>query len=413
MEEADREVFGPLVDIPAESLTLLASKIASQHFHISSSGGRLVRRISGSYNIIHIVELGSVRLVIRVPATGWGSGMTSTAAHAMESQAATMRLIRSKTTIPVPELYALDTTDNNEIGAPYLCMSFMPGKPVSEVWFGHLGALPQEELRLGILKSLSRTMAQLSCLSFDEMGSIADDGSGSTIIGPLYNWHDNEEGSLQVVASGPFDSTSAFLKKHLITRPDGNEWDRAEAKVVNTVLDCLLTCDTRPGFVLCHPDFDSQNVLVDDSGSITGLIDWDLAQTMPRFVGYARYPGWITRDWDPLMYGWPKMAESEDSPASLERYRAYYNREMGKALNMQCDWRFTEKSHMAEAIWIAVRNRYNRSDICRKFVKVATGEDILYDIGMGRYGEDEWKANLKRLVLSMKQDSDLTTEIHV
>lgn len=400
MEEPDREVFGPLVDIPVESLTLLASKIASQHLHVSGSDCRLAARISGSFNIVHIIELGSVRLVIRVPATGWGSGMTSTAAHAMESQAATMRLIRSKTMIPVPEIYALDTTDNNEIGAPYLCMSFMPGKPVSEVWFGHLGALPQDELRLRILQSLSRTMAQLSCLSFDKIGSIMEDESGSTIVGPLYGWHDGEDGCLQVVASGPFDSTSAFLKKHLILKPDGNEWDRAEAKVLTAALDCLLTCDTQPGFVLCHPDFDSQNVLVDDNGGITGLIDWDLAETMPRFVGYARYPGWITRDWDPVKYHWPK-AELENSPASLERYRAYYNREIGKALNMQCDWRFTEKSHIAEAIWIAVRQPTNRTAICRKLVEVAAGEDDFYHIGMGYYGEDQWKnlkVNLKRLI---------------
>ncbi|KAF4451762.1 hypothetical protein F53441_5296 [Fusarium austroafricanum] len=277
----------------------------------------------------------------------------------MESQAATMRLIRSKTTIPVPEIYALDTTDNNEIGAPYLCMSFIHGKTVSEVWLGHLGALPQEELRLRILKSLSRTMAQFSCLTFDKMGSIMEDGSGSTIIGPLYDWHENEDGSLQVAASGPFDSTSAFLKKHSIISSNEN------------------------------------NILVNDEGTITGLIDWDLAQTVPRFIGYARYPGWITRDWDPLMYGWPKMAESEDSPVSLKRYRAYYNMELGKALKWQGDWKFTEKSHIVEATWIATLHRHNRLEISRKFVQVAVDDDIealdvLYDIGAGHYGEEGW-----------------------
>lgn len=350
MDDPDPETFGPLLAITTESLILLASKIANQCLNIPSSSGKLITRISGSFNIVHVVELENIKLVIRVPATGWGSGMTPTAARAMESQVATMRLIRNKTRIPVPEIYALDTTDNNEIGAPYLCMSFIPGKPVSEVWFDDLDTLAREELRLRILASLSRTMAQFSCLAFDKMGSIMNDGSGSTIIGPLYDWHEKENGGLQVAVSGPFDSISAFSHENSIPSSDKNVWDKAEAKVMEVIMGLLPTLDSPPGFVLCLPDFDSQNVLVNDEGDVTGLIDWDLAHAMPRSVGYARYPGWITRDWDPLMYGWPKMAESEDSPETLERYRAYYNTELGKALKWQGDWKFTERSHIAEAI---------------------------------------------------------------
>ena len=33
-----------------------------------------------------------------------------------------------------------------------------------------------------------------------------------------------------------------------------------------------------PTFVLSVPDFDSQNIMVDDQGNLTGIIDWDLAQ---------------------------------------------------------------------------------------------------------------------------------------
>ncbi|KAF4458869.1 hypothetical protein FALBO_14385 [Fusarium albosuccineum] len=407
MDDPDPETFGPLVAITNESLVLLASNIASRCLHLPNSGsGKLVARISGAYNITHVVELDSVKLVIRVPATGWGSGMTPTAAHALESQAATMRLIRSKTAIPVPDIYALDTTHINEIGAPYMCMSFMPGKRVSDVWFDQSGTLPREELRLRILTSLARTMAQFSCLVFDKMGSIMADGSGSTVIGPLFDWEEEEDGRLQITASGPFNSTSAFLQENLVASPNKDIWSKAEAKVLEAIVDCILALDSPPGFVLCPPDFDSQNILVDDEGTVTGLIDWDLAQTMPRFVGYARYPGWITRDWDPLMYGWPKMAESEDSPETLGRYRAYYNRELGKALEWQGDWQFTEKSHIAEAIWIAALHYPNRLEICRKFVQVVAGDntealDILYEIGAGDYGEEDWRnfeGNLKRLL---------------
>lgn len=32
----------------------------------------------------------------------------------------------------------------------------------------------------------------------------------------------------------------------------------------------------------------------------------DFAQTMPRCVAYTRFPGWITRVWDPFMRNWAR-----------------------------------------------------------------------------------------------------------
>ncbi|KAK4462231.1 hypothetical protein QBC42DRAFT_143432, partial [Cladorrhinum samala] len=191
--------------------------------------------------------------------------------------------------------------------------------------------LSQEELRLRILTSLGRVTARFSCLAaFSQMGSViqnedeCDYESGSTsaaVIGALYDWEEQENGgSLQVFESGPFDSTSACLQKSKITLvSDGNVWDKAEAKVLSALLDCLVNFDSsahtaRDYFVLCPPDFDSQYVLVDDHDTVTALIDLDLARTMPRFVGCARYTSLITRDRDPLMYGWPKSSESKESP---------------------------------------------------------------------------------------------------
>lgn len=384
MDSSDSENFGPplAIERDSESLVLLASNIAKRCLGLPSTSGTLIERMSGSYNTANVIELENVKLVIRVPAIDWGSGLTRAAADAMESQVATIRLIRSKTTIPVPEVYALDTSVNNEIGAPYTCMSFIPGTPVCQAWFDYSGALPRDEFRFNILTSLSQIMAQFSCFSFEQMGSIMGSGSDSTIIGPLYRWHEKKDGSLKVIKSGPYDSTSAFLHKKLI------------------LLGCLPTPgpDSPSSFVLSPPDFHSGNVLVDDEGTVTGLIDWDLAQTMPRFLGYARYPKWITRDFDPSMDGRPKMP--------LEPYRAHYNTELGKALEWQGDWRYTKKSHHFEAIWVAATDRSNRQDICEKFVRDVLGNDanvsdIFFHIGKGDYAKEDWvtlKTKLRRFI---------------
>lgn len=404
LDDLDNDVFGPLVAIPPESLVLLAKNLRSKIFKISTSAGSLIARIGGSYNLVHVVQLDDFKLVIRVPATGWGSGMTTAAAHALESQVATLRLIASKTTIPVPEIYAIDTTKDNEIGAPYVCMSFISGETVSKAWFDddNTGQFPLEDRRLKILTSVSQYLAQFSQLRFEKIGSVHGDVDSSFTIGPCYHWHQNDNSSLSIVESGPFDTLAAYLQEHQVATDTGSVWGIAEAKLIDNIVPHLPAQSPNEGFVLSIPDFDSQNIMVDKEGNVTGIIDWDLAQTTPRCVGYCRYPGWITRDWDPLMYGWPKIKESENSPEELERYREFYNQAIGAALEWKGDWGYTKKSQIREAVWIAALNTPNRLEICRQMVQVAMGVgvdamDVLYDIGSDELEEEAWCDLKKKL----------------
>ncbi|KAF6782191.1 hypothetical protein CSOJ01_16020 [Colletotrichum sojae] len=303
---SDRDRFGPLLDISEAAIVRLATNIAISHnlLHPNRLGGKVVSTPSGSYNLCHVVELAdSTKLVIRIPATGWGSHHTPEAAAAMESQAATLRLIRERTAVPVPEVYALDVTADNEIGAPYFCMSFIPGRRVSDIWFvadGDNTTLKREEMRLRILKSLARVMAKLSPLVFDKLGSITTNMSGVIDIGPVYDWLENDDDSVEVGASGgPFDSETAFWEENQTLDSGVNVWAKGKTKVMGAIMACYMQRNTErehPGFVLCPPDFNYQNIMMDEEDDITGLIDWDLAHTVPRVVGYVSYPSWISRD---------------------------------------------------------------------------------------------------------------------
>ncbi|KAH7312745.1 hypothetical protein B0I35DRAFT_437658 [Stachybotrys elegans] len=407
-EGLDRDVFGSLVDIPTPSLVALAARISRQALGHPQSGGRVIATLGGSYNIVHIVELEcSVKIVVRIPATGWGVGRTTETSQSMEAYVATVRLLRHKTELPVPEILAMDTSCMNEIGAPYICMAFVPGRNVSTVWFEGTGVMPREQLRFNILKSVAQNMARLSSLSFNKIGSIVGSEGDQAVIGPCFDWKEGDDGSIAVTASGPFNTTSDYLQEHTVLESGDSVWQKAKTRIMRVAQECLANTPTEPGFALALPDFDSQNVMVDDHGTVTGFIDLDLIQTMPRFVGFCRYPGWITRDWDPLMYGWPEMADSEDSPEILGRLRAYYNDELGKALQHQGDWMLTEKSHVLEAVWIASLNPMNRLEICRKLAHEALdgdadATDVLYDIGTDNYDADQWHklvAGMKRLIL--------------
>lgn len=52
-------------------------------------------------------------------------------------------------------------------------------------------------------------MAQFSCLTFDKIGSISEDESGSVSFLPCFDYDAKDDGTVQVVTSGPFDTTPA------------------------------------------------------------------------------------------------------------------------------------------------------------------------------------------------------------
>ncbi|KAK3695788.1 hypothetical protein B0T22DRAFT_509224 [Podospora appendiculata] len=266
--------------------------------------------------------------------SGWGRGLDDdddAAAQALVSQAHTLRLIRERTTIPVPTVFALDTTVDNEVGAPYMAMSYMPGSTVASLWFdGSIPAARREERRLRILSQVVESMAQLRTLRFDRIGSLVPGPGGTTLVGPCFEWVHADtvpapdsvrRGYCSVIsaAGGPFSTTEAYLEHNLTPTNYKSPHD--------------LPTRLPDSYALAFPDFDSQNVLADDDGNVVGFIDWDLAKTMPCFVGYACCPGWITRDWDPLMY------------------RAHYSAEMARILGQSGsdDWKYTAKSHIYES----------------------------------------------------------------
>ncbi|KAI1390703.1 uncharacterized protein F4822DRAFT_441988 [Hypoxylon trugodes] len=420
-EEMQRELFGPLMDIPEKALVELASNISERVFHKKpTSEGNVISRIVGSYNIVHIVQLGKRKFVIRVPCTGWGAGKTDTAARALESQVATMRLV-ARITWAVPEVYDYDATDQNAIGAPYICMSFVSGTPVSEVWFKYPEGWEREIFRFNILRTLTEVMAQFSKLSFDRIGSVVWNGTKFTASRPCYDWKENEDGTVGIVSSGPFDSVQDYLKANSKESTGDEVWNAAETAImVSAMRHSPILNSSTEGFVLSPPDFDSQNIMVDQCGNVIAIIDWDLAQTLPRCVGFARFPGWITRDMNPLMYGWPRDQTNEDPPHRLMRYRHYYNKELGRQLGQKGDWKFTVKSQLTKALWIAALHSQYRLEICRKFVQYAWNIefektlDVLFDIGArGDDDDDQEPLDLdskmqKLMALEPKEDASTT-----
>ena len=98
-------------------------------------------------------------------------------------------------------------------------------------------------------------------------------------------------------------------------------------------------------FSLFQSDFNPQNIFVDEDCNVTGFIDWDLTDTRPCYVGWARIPLWLCEDWDFSHLGragklsWPNPKMAYPASVDLQRYRKDYARHLLEACDRleDCD----------------------------------------------------------------------------
>jgi len=118
-------------------------------------------------------------------------------------------------------------------------------------------------------------------------------------------------------------------------------------------------------FVIRHDDLDLQNILVDEDGNVTGIIDWDACAAVPRCVGYTSMPTFLRRDWLPD-YGLGRLPHMT---WAIERYREVYTQAM-KRFCQPSDVNLTRKSAMYQLVLAALDKDFR----CRDVVKLLLRE---------------------------------------
>lgn len=413
-----RRRFGPLWTMDNWSLINLAMDVRQSILTTpdNCSSCRVISRLNGSFNVVYILQFeDGLKYVIRLPALGWGNRWTPAAKTAFESQVLTMHLIRRTTDIPLPEIFAFDATQRNSLETPYMVISFISGVTVEALWYNKTGPTPLEERRSRILSTTAMAMAQLQKLKFDWIGSLQLNGAtddNSLCIGPCYEWnlpsrHAELRGQDPDIREfGPFRTTKDYLNHlHNLQERDSHPMAIGCRELLTRMIASFpLSLDapdvgSHETFVLTAPDFDSQNFMIDEQGNLTGIIDWDHVLTMPRCLGYCRYPEWITRDCDPLRYEYLSNGMG-DSPEQLRQYRQQYAAEMVRHLRGQSDARFAKKSHIFGAVWIAVARCACQVSLMAKLLDRALARDqylnkfaLMEDIGEGY-----WKISKSRVM---------------
>lgn len=174
-------------------------------------------------------------------------------------------------------------------------------------------------------------MVQLGQFSFNKGGRLVFDSDGRPEVDRHHELdivecdkrleQDNPDYMPAYFPSGPYKTAKEFYTSALNRqKPGSSEFLLGQRQLLLFFIDCMddFFANDRQSFVLAHPDFDIQ-------GDVVGIIDWDGVGAWPKSLGNLRYPGWLTRDWDPGMYGYgsdgvhdPEMRE--DSPQTLARY---------------------------------------------------------------------------------------------
>ncbi|KAK3898915.1 kinase-like domain-containing protein [Staphylotrichum tortipilum] len=199
----------------------------------------------------------------------------------MLSEIATMRLVATKTSIPVPQVYCYDHRQNNPFGFPYMLMSALPGRMLK----GPLAFSVPKSFQPKIASQMADHIQQLSRITFSEIGQI---WAGSEL--------DEDPHIIPFPVCGedigPFNSSAAYfrgvqqkLDEALIEEygddPDWPQWLRL-SKIQAEAIPLLVCPKLRRGpFPLWHRDFHFKNILVDDEYNITGVLDWTGARVAP------------------------------------------------------------------------------------------------------------------------------------
>ncbi|KAK2739589.1 hypothetical protein FQN57_006551 [Myotisia sp. PD_48] len=211
--------------------------------------------------------------------------------RATASEAATLDLLRSYG-IPAPKVLGYSTSDTNPVGAEYL-LEKIDGNSLGDEWF-----TMNNKNRVKIMRQIVNLENQFMNIPFPASGSLyyqKDLGSefsiplatqytsDAIVVGPTaqFAWYYQERASLDI-KRGPWKAfldcfeAPAFKEKSPTTH----------IQVLSQYLKLWPSLNvpsehpfSRP--VLRHPDFSPNNILINSSYDIVGLIDWQHSAVLP------------------------------------------------------------------------------------------------------------------------------------
>jgi len=270
------------------------------------------------------------------------------------SEVATINFVHQNTDMPVPRIFAFDESSDNELGFEWILMEMLPGVTLRRKW-----RKLSDESKRDLVKQVAKYHSQLFCHKFSAIGNIfvsprdlpnSKESSQSTVatdtekiaqeskqilpvlgqlVSMIFFWGDHIN---QDVSRSPFTNSEDWIcarlslilnDQEIVMKTSDDEDDIEEAQDAKENAEKLLKllpsifppdANASEQSVLFHDDLSMQNILVDDDGKITGIIDWECVSALPlwRVCGFPEFLQGRNRNEEPKKDQYAP-ADEEDS----------------------------------------------------------------------------------------------------
>ncbi|KAJ6031550.1 Aminoglycoside phosphotransferase [Penicillium herquei] len=185
------------------------------------------------------------------------------------AEAEALKFIRSKTSLPVPEVYNAYVDESIDRGV--IIMEYIEGDVLQDV----IDEM-DDERREKIAAQLRAYMAELRSVEGEFIGSV----DGSACEDPVFC---AEQGGF-----GPYKTEAEFNDGLIraMNMSQTNSWVNHVSRLIRAMPPHKI--------VLTHGDFSPRNIIVKDD-KITGIIDWEMAGFYPEYWEYIKamyHPDW-------------------------------------------------------------------------------------------------------------------------
>ncbi|KAF2768104.1 kinase-like protein [Teratosphaeria nubilosa] len=276
----------------AEPSLVQIEQISRQHLSLDEGAPCAVQFYAqGGFNKLFTIDTHTGRWLMRV-------ALPVDPHRKSASEVCTMCFVRERTNAPVPAVLGHDASNNNDLKFEWILMEHMPGSVLERAW-RTLSLTQKEDLVRKLVQFQSELFRAANRL--EAIGNLVQAGPGSykigSIVSMIFFWGDR---GAREIDRGPFQNSYQWLSARLnlaledqdnilANTDDEDEIDDAQAsktlaKRLTALLPDIFRSDELESTMLFHDDLHEKNILVDQSGNITAVLDWECVSFFPLWM---------------------------------------------------------------------------------------------------------------------------------
>lgn len=330
----------------------------------------------GAFNKLYDVKIDGENLVMRV-------SLPVDPCYKTLSEVATVNWIRRTTNLSVPTIIRYEPSGDNPVGFEWILMTKLSGKTLAESW---------RYLPLTAKSNLVRQLAtHIACQFRNQLSGIGNIyalpssiGTSPTvgrIVSMHFFWGDH---IYQDIYRGPFRSSKDWITTRLsisehdclsvlgknpvgedLESDDDDEVEDATRTLeiirkLRPLLSYVFPVDDQgqEPSIIFHDDLSRNNILVNDNGDLTGVLDWECVSALPLWKA-CYYPSFLEgrpRHSEPDLGRYHREANGEPSELYWEHLWEYETTLLRQM--------FIKEMERLEPGWVEV---FNTSQVQRDF----------------------------------------------